>query len=186
MHTENVNPKFLKPPEFPGRSPTVVVKGTHSTNGYNGSSCGPGHALRTEYRVGTDDRADSPLQTFQRANPDSEKLFALYTAELLSLLRYTRFLSYPVVERWSRKLREIELTQPIRGIAVLDQLISDYWSVFFSCNPLLQKTSEEDPMLPEFEHEMRQMKARIDRLGAILVSVENRSEEVNYWRQRTA
>ncbi|MGH8476699.1 MAG: hypothetical protein ACRERV_04620 [Methylococcales bacterium] len=186
MYPENVNPRFRKQPLVPYPSSTLLAKEGHRSVGYNGSAGGPEQVLKTQKRLRDDDPGHRQVSRMEQENPDFEKLFLSCTTELLALLRYTRFLSFTVVERCSRKLRAIDIRQPMRGIAVLDQLTTDYWSVFVSNIPRSQPNAETNSLRADFEQEMKQIKASIDRLGKILISMETRSDPViirppRYW-----
>jgi hypothetical protein len=103
---------------------------------------------------------------------ETKKLLRFYTSELNSLLRYATFLPYGVVERWSRKIKEIDTSVPPRGLAILDELLGDYWSVFVATRLAVVRESGSSGEPLEFEIEMRKLKAGFDSLGAVLMAVE--------------
>lgn len=93
-------------------------------------------------------------------------------SELIALLRYTTFLPQGVIERWSRKIREMDIEQPKRGIALLDELITDYWSVYLAYKPNENLRTSLKTENPNYAVEMGKIKSKLDLLGETLIKVQ--------------
>lgn len=100
------------------------------------------------------------------------RILAHYAHELLDLLRFTTVLPNSIVERWSRKIRTINLEEPAHSLLILDEIYLDYWSVFGAYKPGhdLVELGEVRPL--QFDEEMQAIKNRLDWLEAVL----NRTE----------
>ena len=167
MHQDKENQEHSKQPKFldPFDDPNDVIRLRSATSIHAARkvNCCPRRKQSTS----------TPFQDTRRGLSDQEGLLGRSASELISLLRYTTFLPHGVVERWSRKVREIDFAQPKRGITVLDELLTDYWSVFIAFKPTANFSTQGNMEKPNFEIEMGQMKSKLDRLGEILLSMQN-------------
>lgn len=107
---------------------------------------------------------------------NNEKLFLSCRSELIGLLRFSHYFSHALIERWSRKLCSIDVQEPLHGIAILDQLIADYWTAFASAKLWIEQSPESELPLAQFAREMREIKSIINRLGSLLLSADQRFE----------
>jgi len=104
-------------------------------------------------------------------NASMDNGIAVHVQSFMGLLRYVTVLPNFVVERWSRKIRRIDVKNPDNGLGILDELFVDYWSAFGNYKPghEIFNLSGSKPL--NFDSEMTSIKIELHRIESALLKI---------------
>ena len=117
------------------------------------------------------DYSDSPVR--ETRPPTAEEQFAEHSTQLITALRFSSFLPTHLIQRWIRKIKEINICQPAKGLVILDELFAGYWCAADEFKPQRDIFDLAIAKTMEFDNEMDEIKQELDWLEVILKHVED-------------
>jgi hypothetical protein len=104
--------------------------------------------------------------------PTAEAQFAEHSGKLTAALKYSRTLPDAVREEWMRKVGEIDLYEPTKGLVVLGDLFARFELASDRCKPRPNIWSVDVGPMMNFADEMRKIEWELKWLRDLLNHVE--------------
>lgn len=144
---------------------------------FSGIECG---ACNGSGKIPDSDSPDSSVTDYSYSReaaraprpPTAEEQFAEHSTLLITALQVSSFLPTYLTQQWIRKIKEINIYQPSKGLVIFDELCAGYWRGVEEYKPRRDIFDLAVAKTMEFDSEMHDIKQELDWLEAILKHVE--------------